>query len=566
MLASLPLLLIFMSILITSAKCKPSHKPKENQVVALSDSVFFPELSEDLVNDLELLGKMWGMMKYHHKKIASGNCHWDYELIKFLPQYLTVGSIKERDELLLNWIDSYGEISVVKNKISLDSTALLLPDQRWLQSIEMSDALRNKLKMLFENRSQHSNHYVSIKNGLPIHQEEPYSNIKFPNTSMRLLALFRFWNIIQYYYPYRNLTDNYWGDVLKDYIPVFITASNEKEYHQAIFHIVAELDDTHAFMHSVNTGKYLAPYKLRFIEGKLIITDYYSTRYADTTLLKKGTEIVSVNGMDISSICDSLQKVYSASNEAAFHRQVAFNILRTDKDKISIGYSTDSTSFSDTTIQNPLANDCLNDYWSSITQPNELFTKLNDTVGYANMSFSGFISRPDIEEFVDGISHLIVDFRHGISLHPQVENDLLDIVSCEKIPYVKYTFCNQDTPGEFSVCGEYETSKCLNCFDGKIRVLIDENVQSHGEFVTMYFKALPNAKVIGSTTAGSDGNVTSLIMPGNITIQYTGIGIYYPDGTGVQRVGIIPDIFVETNIESVLYGKDNVLEAALKSL
>lgn len=131
---------------------------------------------------------------------------------------------------------------------------------------------------------------------------------------------------------------------------------------------------------------------------------------------------------------------------------------------------------------------------------------------------------------------------------------------------MKYTFCNQDTPGEFSVCGEYETSKCLNCFDGKIRVLIDENVQSHGEFVTMYFKALPNAKVIGSTTAGSDGNVTSLIMPGNITIQYTGIGIYYPDGTGVQRVGIIPDIFVETNIESVLYGKDNVLEAALKSL
>ena len=566
MLVSLPLLFLVLSVFMASAKCKPNHAPTEKQIVALSDSIVFPALKEDFVNDLELLGKTWGLMKYHQAGIAAGDFNWDYELIKFLPQYFKVSSIKERDELLLNWISGYGEIPTVKSKTSLNSMALLLPDQTWLRSIEMSDALRDKLTTMAENPSQGNSHYVSFKKGLPVLNEEPYSDINYPNTSMRLLALFRFWNIIQYYYPYRNLTDNYWGNVLKSYIPVFISASDENEYHQAIFRVVAELDDTHAFMYSVNTGKYIAPYKLGFVEGKMIITDYYSTKYADTTLFKRGTEIVSVNGMDVESICDSLRKFYSVSNEASFYRQVAFNMLRTNENEISIGYTIDSISLSDTVIQIPLANDCLSDYWSSNKQPKELFAKLNDSVGYTDMSYSGYISRSEIEKFVHSVSHLIIDLRNGISLNSQVENSLLDIVSCEKTPYVKYTFCNPNTPGEFSVCGEYSTSNCSNCFKGQIRVLVNENVQSHGEFVTMYFQALPNVKVVGSSTAGSDGNVTSFVMPGNITIQYTGVGIYYPDGTGVQRVGIIPDVFVEASIKSILYSKDNVLETALKSL
>ena len=44
----------------------------------------------------------------------------------------------------------------------------------------------------------------------------------------------------------------------------------------------------------------------------------------------------------------------------------------------------------------------------------------------------------------------------------------------------------------------------------------------------------------------------------------TGIGVYYPDGTETQRVGIIPDIEVKPTIEGVKAGRDELLEKAME--
>ncbi len=72
------------------------------------------------------------------------------------------------------------------------------------------------------------------------------------------------------------------------------------------------------------------------------------------------------------------------------------------------------------------------------------------------------------------------------------------------------------------------------------------------------------AMVIGSTTAGADGNVSPIIFPGNIRTMISGIGVYYPDGTETQRVGIIPDIEVKPTIKGIKEGKDKVLEKAIE--
>jgi len=72
-----------------------------------------------------------------------------------------------------------------------------------------------------------------------------------------------------------------------------------------------------------------------------------------------------------------------------------------------------------------------------------------------------------------------------------------------------------------------------------------------------------NSIKIGSTTSGADGNVSTIDLPGNITMYFTGLGTYYPDGTQTQRVGIIPDIEVKPTIEGIRNGIDEVLEFAL---
>lgn len=73
----------------------------------------------------------------------------------------------------------------------------------------------------------------------------------------------------------------------------------------------------------------------------------------------------------------------------------------------------------------------------------------------------------------------------------------------------------------------------------------------------------PDPIIIGSQTAGADGNVSKVRLPGGIYTYITGLGIYYPDGGETQRVGIVPDIVVRPTIAGIRAGRDELLERAL---
>ena len=80
----------------------------------------------------------------------------------------------------------------------------------------------------------------------------------------------------------------------------------------------------------------------------------------------------------------------------------------------------------------------------------------------------------------------------------------------------------------------------------------------------MSYQVHPNAIVIGSTTAGADGNVAEFYLPGGISTMISGVGVYYPDGKETQRVGIIPDIEIKPTIQGIKDGRDEVLEKAIE--
>ena len=85
-------------------------------------------------------------------------------------------------------------------------------------------------------------------------------------------------------------------------------------------------------------------------------------------------------------------------------------------------------------------------------------------------------------------------------------------------------------------------------YNGKVVILVDEVTQSQAEYTTMAFRTAPGAIVIGSTTAGADGNVSMVPLPGGLSSYISGIGVFYPDNRPTQRVGIIPDIEVRSTI------------------
>jgi C-terminal processing protease CtpA/Prc len=79
----------------------------------------------------------------------------------------------------------------------------------------------------------------------------------------------------------------------------------------------------------------------------------------------------------------------------------------------------------------------------------------------------------------------------------------------------------------------------------------------------MCFQTAGNTTIIGSQTAGADGNVSGVDYMKAFHSEFTGIGVYYPDKRETQRIGIIPDIEIKPTIKGIQEGKDEVLDRAI---
>jgi C-terminal processing protease CtpA/Prc len=93
-------------------------------------------------------------------------------------------------------------------------------------------------------------------------------------------------------------------------------------------------------------------------------------------------------------------------------------------------------------------------------------------------------------------------------------------------------------------------------FKGRVIVLVNEWTQSYSEYLTMALQANPKTITVGNYSSGSDGNITEIVFPGGVKTIYSGIGIYYPDFTPTQRVGVRIDYVAEPTIESIKKGID----------
>jgi carboxyl-terminal processing protease len=188
----------------------------------------------------------------------------------------------------------------------------------------------------------------------------------------------------------------------------------------------------------------------------------------------------------------------------------------------------------------------------------------------------GTLKKKEVNKFLrqmNGIDYLIIDIRN----YPpnwawlKLANRL---ISGRK--YVAmYSYPNYDYPGyvkynpnkTYSMIFKISNAKGTNgnnYYEGNVIILINHTTMSHAEYVTMGLRLAPKATVIGTQTAGADGNVSSVIFPGNYSVWFTGLGWYYEDGRQTQRIGIVPDIKVDYTLLNQFNHTDPIMQRALE--
>ena len=555
---------------IIEGKTYPAEMDKEFDK---GSGIVFPELDNRQVDNLELLGKLWGFLKYHHPAIALGNYNWDYELFRILPDYLKVKDDEERDVVLLRWIKKYGKIPARKPFRDAPADAIQKLDLNWVEKSNMNGELKEKINDIYKNRNQGEQYYVkSDIGGVPdFLNEKSYHSMSFPDAGFRLLALYRYWNIIQYFFPYKYLCDKDWNDVLKEHIYRFVSAPDELGYEQAVLLLIVDTNDTHAQLLEGHDkiyewkGQLYAPFRVQFIEGKLVVTDYYNSEYKEEAGLQVGDIITHIDGKSIDSIVDSIKQYYPMSNDAAGLRDISGDLLRSDDRYLDLQYVSSGQVKQRSVNLYPSSKIYSSEYnrYKGITDI-PCYKLINENIGYISLATIRYEDVAHIKKEFLNTKGIIIDIRNypSASIHYSLGSFFVSDVT----PFVKPSTGSTNNPGEFILRETENIPKTGETYEGQVVVLVNEETQSHAEFTAMAFRAGKNTLVVGSPTAGADGNCPNFFLPGGIKTWISMIGIYYPDGTETQRIGIVPDIIVKPTIKGIKEGRDEVLEKAIEIL
>jgi carboxyl-terminal processing protease len=526
----------------------------------------FAQSPEAESRKIALFCKVWGFLKYHHPAVASGKIDWDKKFTEGLPALKSLNTKEAVNQFYETLLDSLGSVGPVKKgKRKIVAAFSKNFDNNWLNDASnFTGSVIERLNFIYKNRNQDSNYYVQTYpvGNTGYTNEKPYPDSVYPSPEMRLLTLSRYWNIVNYFFPYKYLIGRNWDSVLVEMIPKFRYAKDTVAYHVAIAELVASINDSHAGIDTRYFDQYLglywAPFRFKIVDRKAIVTGYYSDSLCSVNDVRKGDLILSVNGQTIDSVLKEKWRYVAASNESAKLNFFYAYVFNGATDSVSIRYDRNGI----------VTEKKIGRYYSTALKNNDkkaakdTFKIMEGNIGYVHM---GALQPEQTDRAMQALKHtkaIIFDVRN----YPN--NTMYKIsafLNSRRQPFVKVTRLDITHPGWYYMSKPIYTGKNnKEYYKGLVILLFNESTQSHAEFTLMALQTAPNVIGIGSQTSGADGNVSEFVLPGNITTYITGLGIYYPDGRETQRIGIVPDIEVRPTIKGIREGRDELLEKALQ--
>jgi len=524
--------------------------------------------TDDVDGRLYLFCKTWGYVKYFNQN----KCFrvWDQYLPNNISDIIAARDNASFNSILMGFLNQAGNNGAVTNPPALPDTNLLVNNE-WIHDSRFSQEVRDFLDRFTSNiHPDQLTCMVRFNNGsnpraygwLDFSQDTIDMSIDYTKVSHRLTTVFYYWNVINYFFPNRNLMDEPWDAILLRYIPLFRQPMTAIEFHKLFLKFVSNLSDSHGvsssdlLVQSFWHGWFNPPVAIERVEGQCVVT---VTDSVEGVL--PGDILEAVNGRSVKQIEDSLRPFICASNEAVLYREIYSNMLRGGLDtemELTLTNRTGETYSVITTRTMNSTQWILLKRRGSVNVP---FTITQCGYGYVNM---GLLQPADVPAMYDSLKTcpaIIFDIRgypkgtitslvpyffsapfasarmYAPALFMNLSGRL-----CNYLPGWYYIRDNQTDFGSFSNPAPYS---------GKVYILVNQETQSNAEYTCQVLSYHPNATVIGTQTAGADGNVSGLYLPGGIITIFTSLGWYYADGYQQQRNGVKIDSMVPRTIEGI---------------
>jgi len=416
--------------------------------------------------------------------------------------------------------------------------------------------------------------------GMPVllgQKDNPHPSMPFPSEEYRLLALFRYWNVINYFFPYKHLIDKPWTSVLTEFIPRFVANTSELEYQMTIAEMITRMQDSHGSARGLQAlndhlGAFAPAVRLVSAGGALTVAETTGPEPAPSGGVTRGDVIVAIDGRPVAERLAQLSRYRALSTPQAAYAYLYPALLRGAKDtQVVVQARGIDGRVREVVLTRTVP---LGSVSGMLPRKTPIYDVMPNGYGYVDLAR---LPNAEAHKALDAVLKtraVVFDMRgypNGTAwaLAPRLTSrtnvtaalfrrplqSALDLDSLDLGGGAPdYAFAQQLPPSAGAT------------YEGKVVMLINEFAISQSEHTCLFFASATEVTFVGSPTNGANGDVTTLVLPGGIYVGFTGHDVRHADGRQLQRVGIQPHIKAEPTPKGISEGRDEVLEAAIKHL
>lgn len=400
-----------------------------------------------------------------------------------------------------------------------------------------------------------------------------FADPALPDEAHRVLAAFRMWGAIAYLFPYKNLMHDDWDGALRTALVELHAVRTPLEYDTALVKMYAHIHDTHGFISApALSGAYggSVPFIARDVEGKptIVAVDPVAAKRDGFAV---GDVVETVDGETVAARAARLRPYVVASTE-----QSAREVLDSSGRNFSLfggpARSTVELRLHGADGRTRTVRTTRQGSNAALSQRKRpIVDVLPGNVGYIDLPRLKYADAEAALTRLASTRALVFDLRG----YPQGTAWVIAphlTASTVRAAYfrtpVRRVPVGADS-GELQYVDQtrdfYQLIKPAPPRYAKpVVVVIDARAISQAEHTGLYLRAAGHARFVGQPTMGANGDVTGFFLPGGIRANFTGQAVEHPDGTQLQRVGLIPDVPVAPTLRGVRAGDDELLSAGLR--
>ncbi|HYO53229.1 S41 family peptidase [Archangium sp.] len=396
-------------------------------------------------------------------------------------------------------------------------------------------------------------------------QADPrYEDMLYPSREYRLLALFRLWNVIHFFYPYKHLLDRDWDGALATFLPKFEKAKDAAEYALAVAEMSTLVQDGHTNLRGHpelekrGISGMNAPFEAMEIDGKPVVMGVWDAEAAPG--LARGQVIETLDGKPLAERMKSLEPYVTASHPVHLrHRLLTKALAGPEGSQGTLGVRDGNGQLKQVRFTRSI---------KSFQKPRqgEPYRVLADSIGYVDLTRLQSSEVAAMFEKLKNTKAIVFDMRGYPNGTAWPIAPYLNTRKARHAAVFERNVVSADeTVGRYKFLQELPKAD-VPLYRGRTVMLIDERAISQSEHTGLFFAAANGTTFIGSPSAGANGDITDLTLPGGITMIFTGHDVRHVDGRQLQRVGLRPQVHVRPTLLGVQAGKDEVLDRALEYL